>query len=163
MATLCAFLKLCEGEYALASTGDFVDNRLAQLGASAAAIFHQKGKQAAHSVHIGEISDVPAFAFVSDQAGAGKNREVGRHGVLADHEGVANFASRHAVFTRLDQKAKSVEARRLAQRGEGVEGIICIHISRFIDLIRVGQRAFALTQKAPSPVPREFPPTALFS
>jgi hypothetical protein len=89
----------------LTGTGTFIYDGSAQLGTPVPAVFNQEGKQAAHFAHVGEVADASPFPPASDQAGAGQNRVVGQHHILANPEGVAGVASQRAHHSGLDEQA----------------------------------------------------------
>ena len=113
---------------------DCVNQGLAGGWIAAAAVFHQKAKQALDPVEIREIADGAPLPFASDQPRAGEDRQICGHCVLSDLQRVADVARRNAFGARFDQKAKDIQSRGLAKGGKGVDGSKCIHISGSIDI-----------------------------
>jgi hypothetical protein len=72
--------------------GNLVDDGLANCWIAAATIFHQEGKQTTHGFKISKIANCSSLPFIAHNTGIQQNREVGRHGVLANIQPVADLA-----------------------------------------------------------------------
>ena len=115
-------------------TGDLIHQRLAKLGSAAATILQQKIQQPARAVQIDVVTDDPPVAAVAGQSGHDQNRQICGHGVLADVQGIGNFACRQSAFPGLHQQTKRSKSGGLRQGRQGINRFYHFHESRYIDM-----------------------------
>lgn len=106
----------------------------AQFRVTAAAILGQEGQEPADVFDPDPIADRPADPLAGDEAGAGEDREVGRHRVLRHVQLFCDDPGRQAVMPGAHQHAEGRKTRRLRQRGEGHDCARFIHESRLADM-----------------------------
>ena len=59
-----------------------------------------------------------------------------RHGVVGHVHAARDLAGRQAVRLVLHQEPEHLETGRLGKRREGKNGLICVHMSRLLDIWR---------------------------
>ena len=101
----------------------FGDQRLAQVGATAAAILHQEGGNLPDSVDHGPIDDGPTMSLRLDKPGPGQNGEMRRHGVLRHLKAPSNFTRWQTSRFVFHEQPKRVEASDLRQCSEDIDSL----------------------------------------
>jgi hypothetical protein len=87
---------------------EFSQQRLAQFSAALAAVLEQEQHQRLEAVQVCPVDDRAAATLRTDQAGAGQDPEVRRHGVGGNHEGVRDLTGGQTLRFMPNQEAESL-------------------------------------------------------
>lgn len=112
-----------------------VDDGIADLGPSAAAITQQENRDIPELRKVGAVDDRAAMPLGGHEACARQDREMGRQCVRRHFEQACEVAGRKAVGLVPNQRPERFQAGRLRQRGEREDGFFGFHISRLMELL----------------------------
>lgn len=125
--------------FASCRTARFVSSGSAKLRTSLAAVFHQKGQEAAHLFERHRVPEGPSITAAVNQSCVSKLVEMERQRRRGYGEGDPDVARRHAFRTGFHQQPKDFQACFLRQTLKGIDGVIYFHDSKNIKLLMQSQ------------------------